>query len=110
MGGIVFGVAGVAAESFSPYGDDKGNISIPKDFRRWYFLGTWGIATDEEGKVGSQGFHDVYTQPVSYETMSFPSVQSLSRLLKFHVEIFLEHDRPVAQHIFGREDECHPLP
>ena len=58
----VFGGRAVAG-SFSPYVDDKGNISIPKDFRSWYFLGSWGMATDEEGKVGSQGFHNVYAQP-----------------------------------------------
>ena len=61
----VLGGGGRAAEAFSPYVDDKGKISIPKDFRSWYFLGTWGVATDEEGKVGSKGFHNVYTQPES---------------------------------------------
>ncbi len=66
LGAVVFG-GGAAAESFSPYVDDKGNISIPKDFRSWYFLGSWGVATDEEGKVGSQGFHNVYTQPETVE-------------------------------------------
>ncbi|MGI9386878.1 MAG: cytochrome P460 family protein, partial [Methyloligellaceae bacterium] len=63
---VVFGGDAVA-ESFSPYVDDKGNISIPKDFRSWSFLGTWGVATDEEGKAGSQGFHNVYTQPETVE-------------------------------------------
>lgn len=56
---------GKAAEPFSPYVDDAGNISLPKDFRDWYFLGTWGVATDEEGQVGSKGFHNVYTQSES---------------------------------------------
>ena len=59
---VVFG-GGATAESFSPYVDDKGNISLPKDFRSWHFLGSWGVATDEEGKVGSEGFHNVYTRP-----------------------------------------------
>ena len=36
---------------------------MPNDFRSWFFLGTWAVAADEEGKVGSQGFHNVYTQP-----------------------------------------------
>ncbi len=62
MGAVVFGGGGGAAESFSPYVDDKGNISLPKDFRNWFFLGTWGVATDEEGQVGSKGFHNVYSQ------------------------------------------------
>lgn len=54
---------GAAAETFSPYVDDEGNISIPKDFRSWHFLGSWGVATDVKGAVGSKGFHNVYTQP-----------------------------------------------
>ena len=52
---------GSFAGEFSPYVDDKGNISLPKDLRSWYFLGSWGVAADDE--VGSQGFHNVYTQP-----------------------------------------------
>ena len=51
------------AEPFSPYVDSEGNISIPKDYRNWAFLGTWGVAGDEDGQVGSKGFHNVYTQP-----------------------------------------------
>jgi hypothetical protein len=56
-----------AAEGFSPYVDGKGNISLPKDFRSWQFIGTWGVATDEDGEVGSMGFHNVYTQAKSVE-------------------------------------------
>ena len=55
------------AGSFSPYVDEKGDITIPKDFRSWQFLGTWAVATDEDDEVGSKGFHNVYTQP---ETVS----------------------------------------
>lgn len=53
---------GQTADSFSPYVDEKGNISLPNDFRSWRFLGTWGVATDEDDQVGSKGFHNVYTQ------------------------------------------------
>ncbi|MDH3580921.1 MAG: cytochrome P460 family protein [Hyphomicrobiales bacterium] len=63
FGAIVIATGHTAAESFSPYVDDRGNISIPKDFRSWQFLGSWGVATDEDNKVGSKGFHNVYTQP-----------------------------------------------
>jgi len=56
-----------AADSFSPYVDDTGAISKPKDFRSWTFLGTWDVATDEEDAVGSQAFHSVYTQPARVE-------------------------------------------
>ena len=62
VGAVVFARGGPAAESFSPYVDEKGNISLPKDFRTWYFLGTWGVATDEDDGVGSKGIHNVYTQ------------------------------------------------
>jgi hypothetical protein len=58
-----FAISSFAAESFSPYVDEKGNITIPKDFRNWQFLGTWGVATDEEDQVGLKGIHNVYTQP-----------------------------------------------
>ena len=62
--GAVLAIGGAAsAEAFSPYVDDQGNISIPEGFRGWYFLGTWGVAADEEGAAGSKGFHNVYTQP-----------------------------------------------
>ena len=40
----------------------------------------------------------------------FAVLGSLSRRLKFRVKIFLEYDCPIAKHIFGREDECHPFP
>jgi hypothetical protein len=67
LGAGVIAGGSPAAESFSPYVDEKGNISLPKDFRGWQFLGTWGVATDEDNEVGSKGFHNVYTQP---ETVS----------------------------------------
>ena len=52
--------AGVAQESFSPYVDAEGNISLPTDFREsWVFLGAWTVAGEEE----AEGFHLVYTQP-----------------------------------------------
>lgn len=57
----------LTAQSFSPYVDEKGNIRIPSDFRSWKFLGTWAVATDEDNKVGSKGFHNVYTQPETVE-------------------------------------------
>ena len=56
-------VRGQSPDAFSPYVDADGKISIPKDFRSWYFIGTWAVATDEDDKVGSNGFHSVYTQP-----------------------------------------------
>lgn len=75
LSGLILSGAALG-ESFSPYVDDKGKISIPTDFRSWYFLGSWGVATDEEDKAGSKGFHNVYTQPETVsayrETGKFP--------------------------------------
>ncbi len=50
---------------FSPYVDDKGEISLPKAFRtKWVHLGSWAVPAQTD--PGS-GFHDVYTQPESVE-------------------------------------------
>lgn len=65
MAAVMFAKTSQTTEPFSPYVDDKGNISIPKDFRSWAFLGTWGVAADEDGHTGSKGFHNVYMQPES---------------------------------------------
>lgn len=46
-------------EDFSPYVDDKGNISLPNDFRKdMAHLGSWFVPDG-----GASGFHDVYTDP-----------------------------------------------
>lgn len=49
--------------------DEKGNISLPKDFQlTWSFLGTWSIAPKEvetsgaASRHGAAGLHNVYTQ------------------------------------------------
>ncbi|QXP82807.1 cytochrome P460 family protein [Methylococcus sp. ANG] len=61
---LLGGTPAIAADTpFSPYVDDQGSISLPKDYRqKWTHLGSWVV--DEEGAPG-QGFHDVYTQPES---------------------------------------------
>ncbi len=49
-------------ESFSPFVDQDGIISLPKNYRnRWAHLGDWAIAK-KEGEPVYQ-FHTVYTQP-----------------------------------------------
>jgi cytochrome P460 len=46
--------------TFSPYVDEKGGISLPKDFRdNWTHLGAW--ASPDNTAKGF--FHDVFTQP-----------------------------------------------
>jgi hypothetical protein len=53
------------AETFSPYVDDQGRISLPKDYRaKWTYLGSWAVPMK---KAPGQGFHDVFTQPESVE-------------------------------------------
>ncbi|MDH3475942.1 MAG: cytochrome P460 family protein, partial [Rhodospirillales bacterium] len=51
-----------AAESFSPYVDGEGTISLPEGYLGWTRLGTWSIAGEEPG-AGAKAFHVVYTQP-----------------------------------------------
>ena len=72
----VYVLADAQSGAFSPYVDESGAISLPKDFRtEWTFLGTWSIASDErEASVaamghgsGAAGFHNVYTQPETVE-------------------------------------------
>jgi len=51
------------AESFSPYVDAKGNISLPTGYRTgWVFLGAWSIARDDAG-AGAKELHTVYARP-----------------------------------------------
>jgi hypothetical protein len=53
------------AETFSPYVDEEGKISLPKDYRtEWRFLGAWAVPGK---KAPGRGFHDVFTQPESVE-------------------------------------------
>lgn len=50
--------------SFSPYVDDKGNISRPENFRQdWVHLGSWLVKNDEH--ASGPGVHDVYANPES---------------------------------------------
>lgn len=58
------GVADRETEYFSPYVDDKGNISRPDNFREdWTHLGTWFVKADE--MASGPGVHDVYATPES---------------------------------------------
>ena len=52
-----------AQETFSPYVDARGGITVPPNYRtRWVFLGTWSIDAGV-GTAGAKGLHNVYTQP-----------------------------------------------
>ncbi len=53
------------SETFSPYVDAQGKISLPKDYRaKFTYLGSWAVPVE---KSPGQGFHDVFTQPESVE-------------------------------------------
>ena len=54
-------VLGQSTSPFSPYVDADGTISMPPNFRKWAYLGTWSIAGDDE-EGGAADFHTVYTQ------------------------------------------------
>lgn len=82
---VILGVGSFSAmadDTFSPYVDDKGNISFPKNFRTtMVHLGSWFVP---EG--GASGFHDVYTEKESVEvfrkTGKFPDGATLVKELR----------------------------
>jgi Cytochrome P460 len=68
---MVFPVVLLAADdpgSFSPYVDNKGNITLPEGIRAtWAYLGTWVVTSKAppSGEGPGTGLHDAYTQPES---------------------------------------------
>lgn len=71
-----------AADSFSPYVDEKGNISLPEDFHiNMVHMGSWFAP---EG--GASGFHEVYTEASTVlhyrETGMFPDGATLIKELR----------------------------
>ena len=66
-----------ADNSFSPYVDEKGNISLPDNFRTTMaHLGSWFVPEGD-----ASGFHDVYTEKATIEayrkTGKFPDGATL---------------------------------
>lgn len=60
---IVGGTLTVSEENhqagFSPYVDEQGGISLPRDIRdNWTYIGAWALPENM-----AEGFHDVFTQP-----------------------------------------------
>jgi hypothetical protein len=71
-----------ADNSFSPYVDDKGNISLPDNFRTTMaHLGSWFVPEGD-----ASGFHDVYTEKATVEvyrkTGKFPDGATLVKELR----------------------------
>ena len=71
-----------ADEGFSPYVDERGNISFPEGFRTsMVHLGSWFVP---EG--GASGFHDVYTEKESVaayrKTGKFPDGATIVKELR----------------------------
>jgi len=69
-------------EGFSPYVDEKGNISFPQGFRTsMAHLGSWFVPDG-----GASGFHDVYTEKASIDafrkTGKFPDGATLIKELR----------------------------
>ncbi|WP_428357452.1 cytochrome P460 family protein [Methyloprofundus sp.] len=72
----------MAGETFSANVDDKGNISLPKDFRAiMVHLGSWFVPEGD-----ASGFHDVYTEQKTVEvyrkTGKFPDGATLIKELR----------------------------
>jgi hypothetical protein len=77
-----FGAHAMAEDTFSAHVDDKGNISLPKNFRNdMAHLGSWFVP---EG--GASGFHDVYTEKASIvhykRTGKFPDGATIVKELR----------------------------
>ncbi|MEE4190275.1 MAG: cytochrome P460 family protein [Halieaceae bacterium] len=71
-----------ASAELPPHVDDRGNISLPADFRvNMVHLGTWYVPSG-----GASGFHDVYTERESVEhfrkTGRFPDGATLVKELR----------------------------
>ncbi len=71
-----------AAETFSPFVNSTGAISLPKDFRNnMLHLGSWFVPDG-----GASGFHDVYTEAATVETYrqtgKFPDGATLIKELR----------------------------
>lgn len=63
---------GEISDQLSPYVDNKGNITMPEDFRSvWSHLGTWVVTSNLAAGINLNesahgvGFHNVYTQSES---------------------------------------------
>ncbi len=72
----------IAEDSFSPNVDNKGKITLPKDFRTsMVHLGTWFVPEGD-----ASGFHDVYTEKETVEifrkTGKFPDGATLVKELR----------------------------
>jgi len=75
-------VSAHAAETFSPYVDTTGTISLPKDFRNnMVHLGSWFVPDGD-----ASGFHDVYTEAATAEAYrrsgEFPDGATLVKELR----------------------------
>jgi len=90
-----------AEESFSPYVDAKGHISLPKDFRlNMVHLGSWFVTEGD-----ASGFHDVYTEEETVKayrkTGKFPDGATLVK------ELRAADVHPVASSMFGLDKGVH---
>ncbi|MFP6596533.1 MAG: cytochrome P460 family protein, partial [Candidatus Hydrogenedentota bacterium] len=58
------------ADMVTPKYDDKGQLRLPTDFRKWVFVGSsLGLSYfGEEKEIGEQIFHHIYMQPQAYDT------------------------------------------
>jgi hypothetical protein len=75
-------LADTKKQGFSPYVDEKGNISFPQGFRTsMVHLGSWFVPAGD-----ASGFHDVYTEKESVEafqkTGKFPDGATLVKELR----------------------------
>ncbi|MGI9301297.1 MAG: cytochrome P460 family protein [Gammaproteobacteria bacterium] len=82
LAGVLIATSAIGEESFSPYVDATGQITLPADFRtNMVHLGSWFVPEGD-----ASGFHDVYTEARSVEayrkTGKFPDGATLVKELR----------------------------
>lgn len=90
--------------SFSPCVDDKGNITLPEDFRAtWVYLGTWVVTSKAPpSRQGpGTGLHDAYTRPESLEAYKKDGKWPDGTVLVQEVRAMKWDDLPTGHVIYG---------
>jgi hypothetical protein len=96
------------AATFSPYVDEKGNISVPAGYRsQWAHLGTWSVPE----MMGGLSYHEVYTQPSSVEAYQKTGVFPDGAVLVVGLGPLSGHaGRPAKTGHAGLQDRVHSVP
>jgi hypothetical protein len=99
-------------DSFSPYVDEKGTITLPSGFESsWVHLGTWIVTSQAAagpsagGITHANGLHEVYTQPDSLKAFKATGSWPDGTVLVLDVRPVLWDDMPTG-HVMYAGDEA----